>query len=595
MLDETRVRRFDRRTMLKRSVALGLSVPAVTSLLAACGGEDADPTATTAPAAPTSPPAGSDPTATSAPDATAAPSGPTATTAASDPTSTSASEQPTAPPIQQPTGDFEGAQRGGTLRVILPQDPPTIDMPHTVQNVVGAVIWAFVESLYSYDQEFQLIPMLAEGNEVSSDGLTNTITLRQGVPFHNGDEMKASDAVASISRWMEITPFAAPLKALSNELVEVDEYTIEFQLTEPFGALLHLLAMNNGACPIYPASQAESAGMEQITEPIGTGPYRFVEWQPDRYIRLERFEEYAALPGEPNGYGGHKYAFADEIIFTPVLDEAARVAGLRAGDYDYLRDVSPDQMSTLEGDDNITVEINPIPVQINAMPLNFESAPTDDLQVRQAMMVGVTPEPILIARFGAGFYRLDPSLMPQETAWYSTAGEEWYNLNDVERAKTLLAESGYDGTPIQLLISSNVSVQGPVIQQELEKIGFIVELEVLEPSAYNSRRDEGNWNVTITGFGFKPDPTQIPITQMCAYLGRWCDAETVDIIADLYASSDFDERYDLWSQYQQNFYDHAAYVNLGWSLGILPRRANLKGQFLQTALGITFWNMWLDN
>src|SRR5690606_8379173 len=127
------------------------------------------------------------------------------------------------------------------------------------------------------------------------------------------------------------------------EIVEVDDYTIEFRMNSPYGIFVSALALANGGCAIYPASVIEAANGGEATEFIGTGPYRFVERQADAYIRLERFEDYAALPGDPNGYGGHKYAYVDRMEFVPVPDEAARIAGLQAGDYHYLENISPDQ------------------------------------------------------------------------------------------------------------------------------------------------------------------------------------------------------------------------------------------------------------
>jgi peptide/nickel transport system substrate-binding protein len=173
LVEEAIAGRYTRRMALKRAAALGLSAPGIAAVLAACGGAASTPT--TAPSGPPAAAAGGAGTTTSV----AAP----ATSGASAPS-------------------YANGTRGGTLRVALESDLPTMDMPFTTRNVVGAVIWCIFESLFAYDDKFQLIPMLAESDTISDDQLTHTIKLRHGVKFHNGDEMKAADVLASITRWM---------------------------------------------------------------------------------------------------------------------------------------------------------------------------------------------------------------------------------------------------------------------------------------------------------------------------------------------------------------------------------------------------------
>src|SRR5690606_21252259 len=114
-------------------------------------------------------------------------------------------------------------------------------------------------------------------------------------------------------------------------------------MAETLGSFSVLLARQNQGCSIYPASVVEGAGSEPLEEFIGTGPYEFVERQADAYIRFARFEDYVSPEGAPNGYAGQKIAYFDLIEFIPVPDEAARIAGLQAGDYDYLEAIVADQ------------------------------------------------------------------------------------------------------------------------------------------------------------------------------------------------------------------------------------------------------------
>jgi peptide/nickel transport system substrate-binding protein len=565
LVEEAIAGRYTRRMALKRAAALGLSAPGIAAVLAACGGAASTPTPT-----PSGPPA-------------AAAGGSGTTTSVAAPATSGAS----AP-------SYANGTRGGTLRVALESDVPTMDMPFTTRNVVGAVIWCIFESLFAYDDKFQLIPMLAESDTISDDQLTHTIKLRHGVKFHNGDEMKAADVLASITRWMGLTPFAAPLKAKTKNLTQVDDYTIKFELSAPFGTLGHALAMNNGACPIYPKAVCDKAGQQQITEFVGTGPYKFVERQPDRFIRFARFDDYSALPGEARGYGGHKYAYVDKIEFTPVTDEAARVAGAQSGDYDFVRSITGDQYDTLKGSANLAVEILPVPWSASYLPINLKSPLLGNPTLRQAIQAAINCEDVLVTQNGKGFYRLSPGLMFKETRWYADEGQALYNRNDPVTAKKLLQQAGYDGTPIRFTVntaSQNVAI---VVQKQLESVGFKVDLQALETNAWEKvTLTTNDWELCTNGYGFKPDPTQVPITQMCPYQGHWCDQDSVALMDKVYSEADFNARYTAWTGFQKNFYDQVPYVKFGDNLIIEPRSTKLKGASQQTALGILFWNMWL--
>ncbi|HEV2121708.1 MAG TPA: ABC transporter substrate-binding protein, partial [Chloroflexota bacterium] len=338
---------------------------------------------------------------------------------------------------------------GGTLRVATIGEPPTLDEHQTTASIVAEITYNMYETLFTYDTEYQPIPMLADSHEVSEDGLTHTIRLRQDVPFHNGDLMTADDVIASIQRWGGISGVGERLLAATEELAKVDDHTIEFRLTNPYGTLLVALSHNTQGCVIYPKSIIDATGEEQLSEFIGTGPYRLAERQADRFIRLERFENYAAVPGEPNGYGGHKYAYFDQIEFIPVPDEASRVTGLQAGDYHIVLDVSNDQYEVLKDSSGVIAEILP-PTFWDVFFLNWESPMMSNPAMREAFQAALNHEPLMRAGRGSEeFWQLGPSLMREDGPWYTDAGADRYNIYDPELAKSKLEEAGYDGTPLR--------------------------------------------------------------------------------------------------------------------------------------------------
>ncbi len=498
--------------------------------------------------------------------------------------------------LLQSIAEPEQGTRGGTLNVALIGEPPTLDIHQSTATITAFIMWNVYEPLFTLDRDFGIVPMLAESHEVSQDGLTHTVRLRQGVPFHNGEEMLAADVISSVLRWGERHSLGQDLLAATGDIVAVDDYTVEFQMDRPFGAFLPALAYNIQGAAIYPKSVIDAAGESQITEFVGTGPYRFVERQPDRFIRLERFADYAALPGEPNGYGGHKYQYLDQMMFTPVPDEAARIAGLQAGDYHYLENISPDQAESLGGNPNIVVETLP-PNGWETFLLNHKSPLMGNLQIRQAVQAALDHDPILRAGQGE-LYRLDPGVMLAETVWYTTEGEELYNRNDPEAARRLLQEAGYDGTPVRWVTTQeyldhyNMSVVG---RQQLEQVGFVIDLQVYDwATVIEYQGNPELWDINTTGISFKPDPTMVFVLQLCTAAGFWCSDESTALLDQLQTESDFEVRYGIWEQLQQLFYEEVGAIKLGDSHLVGALSSQVKGLVPQTQLGPILWNVWLE-
>ena len=488
--------------------------------------------------------------------------------------------------------------RGGTLRIATIGEPLTLDEHQTTAEITAIIGYNMFENIFTYDNDFQPIPELAESHTISEDGLVHTIVLRQGVPFHNGDIMTADDVIASVNRWGEISGVGKRLLEATDELAKVDDHTIEFRLSRPYGTLAIALAHNTQGCVIYPKSILDNATVEPLTEFIGTGPYRLVEWRPDAYIRFERFEDYAAIEGEANGYGGHKYAYVDRIEFIPVPDEAARVAGLQAGDYELAMDVGNDQYEVLNGAPGIIAEILQ-PTNWDVFFLNWQSPLMSNLTIRQAFQAALDMEPLLLSGRGSQeFIRLDPGLMMLDTPWYTDAGAEFYNLADPDLAKSKLQEAGYDGTPVRFMTTQEYSYmygESVVAAQQLEAAGFTVDLQVIDWATLLERRAKPEeWDVFSTGHGFVPDPSQISyVGQMNIYPGWWDNEEALAASAELLAEADFDTRYEIWESIQEMAYTQIPAVKIGDSSTVSFRSERVGGWTGLFQRGLPFWNFWL--
>jgi len=492
---------------------------------------------------------------------------------------------------------------GGTLTVATIGEAPHMDEHQSTAEIIAVIGYCMYEGLYTYDATYQAIPELVESDTVSEDGMTHTMKLRQGVMFHNGEEMKAADALASVERWGRISGVGKNLMAKVTSLTATDDYTLEWKLSQPYGTILIALAHNTQACTIHPKSVLDAAGDDPMTEAaqyIGTGPYKLVEWQRDAAMRFERFDQYKSAGESALGYGGKKFNYPDKIEFIPVPDEAARVAGLQAGDYHIALDVGNDQYEVLKDYDGVIAEIL-VPTNWDVFFLNWKSPMMGNLAMRQAVQAAFDHKAMLQSgRGGDEFIRLDPGLMMQQTAWYTKAGEAGYNVNNPDLAKQKLQEAGYDGTPLRFMTTQEYSYmygEAIVAKQQLEAVGITVDFRVTDwATVLENRAKPEEWEMFGTGHGFVPDPTQISyVGQMNVYPGWWSSESSLALAADLAAEGDFDKRYGLFEQIQTAHYTEIPAIKIGDSSNVSFRSDKLGGWDPQFERGVKFWNLWINS
>jgi peptide/nickel transport system substrate-binding protein len=489
---------------------------------------------------------------------------------------------------------------GGNLTVAIVGEPPTLDEHQTTAGVTAEVTSPIYETLFAYDNEWQPQPMLAESHTISEDGLTHTITLRQGVPFHNGEIMTSADVKASLDRWGQISGVGKRLYEKLTSVDATDDHTITLNLTEPYGTVAIALSNNTQACSIYPKSVIDAGSLEPNETCIGTGPYKLADRRADAYIRLERFEEYAGLEGSPNGYGGAKAAYADTIEFIPVPDISARVAGLQAGDYlmHMTGAVSNDQYDVVVDYSGLVTTIN-TPTEWPVFFLNWQSPIMSNLAIREAVQAALDMEPMLQAAYGTpDFYALDPGLMMKQTPWWTDAGSDRYNMANPELAKQKLEEAGYDGTPIRFMSTQEYGYMyatSTVAVQQLEAVGFVMDHQVIDWATVVERRAKPEeWDMFVTGHGFVPDPSQISyVGQMNIYPGWWDSEDSLALASELLAAGSFEERYPIWEQIQANAYTQIPALKVGDGATISCRSDKIGGWSPQFEQGFKYWNLWI--
>ncbi|MGO4544760.1 ABC transporter substrate-binding protein [Paenibacillus sp. 2TAB23] len=398
------------------------------------------------------------------------------------------------------------------LKYALGQAVSTLDPHLSVGGSNGAVILNIFEGLYAFNAKLEPVPMLAESTDVSDDGKTYTFHLRQGIKFHNGKEMKAEDAASSLNRWKEKAPRAKNSFGDSSFEV-VDDYTVTLKLSAPQNDTLAQLSHVLNFAAIMPKEAVDSAAPEGITEFIGTGPYKFVEWKKDQYIDVETFADYQSVAGEPDGFSGKKEPQIEKLRFSLVTDTATRFNSFLTGEYSFV-DISLDDLPQVEGQAGIEV-IKSISSDYNVV-YNKKSPVFSNLTNRQAVNTALNVEEILLGTVSTPeLFELNSSYMFKDNVtWHSEAGADQYNLNNPEKAKELLQESGYDGREIVFLTTKDLGGKfynaTLVVQSQLEKIGFKTRVDTYDYATMLTKRaDQGVWDLYVGGFTVPTTPSQL--------------------------------------------------------------------------------------
>ena len=469
-------------------------------------------------------------------------------------------------------------RRGGTLKIAEIGEPLTLDNPSTTAGLTTNITLPIFEELFAFDASWRVQPSLVSGYTVSKDGLTYTFNLRSGVPFHNGKTMTADDVVASLNRWGKVSPYGAtPYKSV--ESVTASGNSVVMKLSAPQAPLLAFLAFPVGGGSIMPKEIIDAAGSGPIKQFVGTGPYKFVEWAPDRYVHHTRFDQYAPRSEPSSNMAGRKDALADDLFYYPVSQVATRIAGVQSGDYDIADQVSTDAYAQLKQDARVQPGV--VGGAFMTFFFNKRQGVMTNRKLRQAVAVAMDMQPIMQATFGApDLFSIDPSIYPKGTPWYTGAGGNWYNVHNVDQAKQLAKEAGYSGETIRWLTTQEYEYMFKstvVASTQLQQAGFKIDLQVVEWATLLDRRAKADmWDMFVTSHSFVPDPSLITVFSS-VYPGWWDTPEKNALFAQFNAEVDPGKRIQLWAKLQAMMYQEAPIVRPGGFSSVSLTRKGLPG------------------
>ncbi|TXI05205.1 MAG: ABC transporter substrate-binding protein [Rhizobium sp.] len=480
-------------------------------------------------------------------------------------------------------------ERGGVINVATIGEPPTLDPMTSTADLVGIVTQHIFETLYTFDKNWNVTPLLAESlPEISADGKTYTIKLRTGIKFHDDSIMTSKDVVASLNRWIKLASRGKQTGGFIESIAAADDATVTIKLKQPYAPLTSLLAFNNSAAIIIPASKQA----DTMTDFIGTGPYKLKERKPDQYIQLVRFDGYKSRDGESNGYGGARHQYLDEIRFVPVPDANTRVEAAVSGQYDYIDSLPVESFDKLKSA-SATQPLLLKPFGYPVFVFNTAEGVTKNVAIRKAIRQALSMEDMLAAAFGStDFYTVDGNMYPAPYTWSTDAGVKGnYNVADPEGAAAAAKAAGYNGEPIRILTSRQYEFHYKMAQvaaEYLKQAGFQVDLQVVDWATLTQRRaDKALWDIYISHSPFLPEPALIG-TLSPSSPGWWTTPTSKTAVDAFNTEVDPKKRIELWANVQKTIYDEAPMMKIGDFNAVAAISTKLQG--VDPAPWPYFWN-----
>jgi peptide/nickel transport system substrate-binding protein len=343
--------------------------------------------------------------------------------------------------------------------------------------------------------------------------------------------------------------------------------------------------------------QGVPAGKLPQSSVIGTGPYRLAEWTPDKYVHLQRFAQYGPAAGEPSGYAGRRLACLEHIYFVPVPEQSSRVAGLESGQYDYAQNLPSENYKRLSATKGVKAVVLK-PYYAITTHLNTQSGSLKNLKLRRAIQVGLNQEDTMLAAAGdKDLYRLDPSLFFKEQYWHSSIGSNRYNERDLTKAKALVKEGGYDGSPIRIITSNDFPFlynAALALESQLRQLGFATKVQAYDyPTMIDIfRKKRGDWDICFNAFSIRNDPGGFTFVLKSDSGYQPYASKTVDALLEkALLERDRKVRATLYEQIQDNLYNDIPMIKFGDLFGFDAYKDSLEGfePFYTTP---RLWNVW---
>ncbi|MFW5986493.1 MAG: ABC transporter substrate-binding protein [Halanaerobiales bacterium] len=447
----------------------------------------------------------------------------------------------------------------------------------------------------------EVIPGLAKEWEISEDGKTVTFYLREGVEFHDGNPVNAEAIKWNFDRWgYEDHPYHIggdfyyysymfqDFPGVIKEVKAVDEYTVEFNLTDPQGPFLNNLAMVSFG--IASPEAVKEHGEDYFKNPVGSGPFKFVEWKQGDRVVLEANEDY---------WGGRPYL--DKVVFRSIPDNGARYMELKAGSIDMMDYINPEDVDDAEKSDGLDVVLRPS-MNVGYFSMNQEVEPFDDVKVRKALAHAVNKES-LIGAFYAGLAEPAKNPLPPSLWGYNDDIED-YEYNP-EKARELLAEAGYpDGfefdfyyMPVPRPYFPQPKMIAQALQFYFSEIGVEANLLSYDWGTYLDKyyaKELDTYILGWTGDNGDPDNFLYVLLDQTQNNFNYKNDELHEVLVEAQRTMDHEKRVELYEEAQVIIHNDVPWVTIAHSTPPLVKKSKIRNYVPNPTSTEKFHEVWIE-
>ncbi len=452
-------------------------------------------------------------------------------------------------------------------------DSVSLDPITTTEGETFKVTINIFETLLNYgEQDTTIKPGLAEKWDVSDDGLTYTFHLRQGVKFHDGTDFNADAVIYNFDRWMNgdekkfpyYTMFGGYKKDEGHVIKEIkalDDHTVQFNLKRPQAPFLKNLAMSMFG--IASPEALKKYGDDFRSHPVGTGPFKFVEWKPNDRIVVEKNPDYwdKGLPK------------LNKIIFRVIPENTARLNALANGEIDVMDGLNNSDEATVTANDKLQIIERPS-MNVGYLGLTTTRKPFDNKLVRQAINHAIDKKTIIEAFYG-GKAEAAKNPMPPSIEGYNDAIQEY--PYDLDKAKALLKEAGFEkgftidlwAMPVARPYMPEAQKIAEVVQESLSKINVKAKIKSVDWATYVDKATKGDFDMFMMGWtGDNGDPDNFLYTLLdkdsigSNNNAQYSNDKLHDILIEAQTVADQEKRNELYKKAQEIIHEDAPWVPL---------------------------------
>ena len=507
-------------------------------------------------------------------------------------------------------GRAQGSSGNGRVLRFIPQaDLTVLDPMWTTAYVTRNHAFMVYDTLFGQDSEYRPSPQMLEGFTTGDDGKTWTLTLRPGLMFHDNEPVRARDCVASLQRWGKRDAFGGALMAATDELVAKDDRTFVFRLKKPFALLPAALAKTPLYMPaIMPERIAKTDTFAQVTEMIGSGPFRFKadERVPGARVVYEKFAGYKPREsGRTDWTSGPKVVHFDRVEWTTIPDPTTAAQALINNEQDWWDYATADLMGLLARSRGVKVVVQEPSGQIAILRMNHLQPPFNNPAIRRALLGAMSQEDVVTAvvgtdskmsRTGVGFFCPDTP-MASDVGLEVLAGPR-----DMDKVKRDLKAAGYNNERVVLLAATDFPVlkaMADVIADMLQRAGMNVDYQATDWGSVVTRRakkdpvDAGGWSAFCTAWAGTDhlNPSghlSLRTNGDQAWFGWPTDPKIEQLRNDWFDAPDVPKQAAICAEIQHEALQSLPYIPMGQYLQPTAYRSDLQDVLNGFAL---FWNV----